>query len=159
MSAASATSVESGTVDPQTVQNWSAPLVVDVRGAAEYEAVHIRGSHHAVGLDRALVLDGGVPAYVAAGGDVVRGRRAWALERQVRLVAGSLVLAGSTAGRHLSPHARPLAGGIGAGVAFSTLSDTCAMGSALARLPFDRAVTDPLPARTLDRLQRRRRGQ
>ena len=202
MSAAPTTSptVDPGTVDPQTLQSWHAPLVVDVRSAAEYEAVHIRGSHHvplatlaehttelaahlddpehplvlvcqsgaraeqarqhlaAVGLDRAHVLDGGVPAYSAAGGDVVRGRRAWALERQVRLVAGSLVLTGLTAGRYLSPKARLLAGGIGAGLTFSALSDTCAMGSALARLPFNRATTDPTPADTLDRLGRRPRA-
>lgn len=197
MSAAPTTSADSGRVDPNTMRSWGAPLVVDVRSAAEFEAVHIQGSHHvplatlaehttelarhlddpdrplvlvcqsgvraeqarqhlaAVGLEHAHILDGGVPAYAAAGGDVVRGRRAWALERQVRLVAGSLVLVGLTAGRYLSPQARLLATGIGAGLTFSALSDTCAMGSALARLPFNRATTDPAPAHTLDRLRRR----
>ena len=201
MSAAPATAVAPSTVDPQTVQRWSAPLVVDVRSAAEYEALHIRGSHHvplptlavhttelarryadpdhplvlvcqsgvraeqarqhlaAVGLDHARVLDGGVAAYAAAGGEVVRGRRAWALERQVRLVAGSLVLAGLAAGRYLSPKAHLLAAGIGAGLAFSALTDTCAMGAALFRMPFNRFTTDPAPAQALDRLRRRRRGQ
>lgn len=43
------------------------------------------------GLERAHVLDGGLPAYTAAGGDIVLGPRLWALERQVRLVAGGLV--------------------------------------------------------------------
>lgn len=109
----------------------------------------------AVGLDHAHVLDGGVPAYAAAGGDVVRGARTWALERQVRLVAGGLVLAGLGAGRLLTPRARLLAGGIGAGLAFSALTDTCAMGSALARLPFNRAGTDPGPAQTLAALAER----
>lgn len=157
MSATATTAVESSrtdpqTVDPQTIRSWSAPLVVNVRSAAEYEAMHIGGSHHvplatlpehttelarhfddpdhplglvcqsgvraeqarqhltAVGIGRARVLDGGVPAYTAASGDVVRGRRTWALERQVRLVAGALVLGGLTAGRYLSPQARQLAG-------------------------------------------------
>lgn len=196
MTSAPATPAESDPLDPQTMQTWSAPLVVDVRSAAEFEAIHIRGSHHvplatlaehstelagrlddtdhplvlvcqsgvraeqarqhlaAAGLDHAHVLGGGVPAYAAAGGDVVRGRRAWALERQVRLVAGSLVLLGLTAGRYLSPKARLLSGGIGAGLTFSALSDTCAMGSALARLPFNRATTEPTAADTLTRLRR-----
>ena len=51
-----------------------------------------------VGVDRVHVLDGGLTAYTAAVGardaTVVRGRARWALERQVRLVAGTLVLAG-----------------------------------------------------------------
>lgn len=112
----------------------------------------------AAGLDRAHVLDGGVPAYAAAGGDVVEGRRAWALERQVRLVAGSLVLAGILGGRFLHPRLRLLAGGIGTGLTFSALSDTCAMGAALAKLPFNRDTADPAPARTIASVQRRQPG-
>ena len=111
----------------------------------------------AVGLDRAHVLDGGLPAYIAAGGDVVTGRKAWALERQVRLVAGSLVVLGLAAG-HFSPRARLLAGGIGAGLTFSALTDTCAMGAALARLPINRGTTEPDTADTLAALRARRRN-
>lgn len=109
----------------------------------------------AVGLDRAHVLDGGLPAFTAAGGDVVGGARVWALERQVRLVAGVLVLSGLTAGRYLSPTGRLLAGGVGAGLTFSALSDTCAMGAALARLPLNRGVTAPAAADTLATLRAR----
>lgn len=111
----------------------------------------------AVGLDRAHVLDGGLPAYTAAGGDVVTGRKAWALERQVRLVAGSLVVLGLAAGRLVSPKARFLAGGIGAGLAFSALTDTCAVGAALARLPINRGTTEPGASDTLAALRARRR--
>ncbi|RZT75447.1 rhodanese-related sulfurtransferase [Pseudonocardia sediminis] len=187
-------------IDGPTLDRWMrspaspAPLVIDVRSAAEYESAHVRGSYHVplatlaehtadlaahldspvvlvcqsgvraeqgrrhlatVGLDRAHVLDGGLPAFSAADGEVVHGRRAWALERQVRLVAGSLVLAGLTAGQLLHPRARLLAAGIGAGLTFSALSDTCAMGSALARLPFNRASTEPRPVDTIDALRRR----
>ncbi len=112
----------------------------------------------AVGLDRAHVLDGGLPAYTAAGGDVVTGRKAWALERQVRLVAGSLVVLGLAAGRLSRPEARLLAGGIGAGLTFSALTDTCAMGAALARLPINRGTTEPDTADTLAALRARRRS-
>lgn len=105
------------------------------------------------GLERAHVLDGGLPAYTAAGGDIVGGPQVWALERQVRLVAGGLVLAGLTAGRFLSPKGRLLAGGIGAGLTFSALSNTCAMGAALARLPLNREVTEPEAGQTLAALR------
>jgi rhodanese-related sulfurtransferase len=110
----------------------------------------------ATGLERAHVLDGGLPAYTAAGGDIVRGTQVWALERQVRLVAGALVLAGLTAGRFISPKARLLAGGIGAGLTFSALSNTCAMGAALARLPLNRDVAEPEIGQTLAALRARR---
>lgn len=172
-----------------------APMLVDVRSAAEYQAAHIRGSYHvplatlavhtrdvaahigssvvlvcqsgvraeqarrhlaATGLEHAHVLDGGVGAYTAAGGDIVRGRQSWALERQVRLVAGALVLAGLTAGRFVSPKARLVAGGIGAGLTFSALSNTCAMGAALARLPLNRDVAEPAVGQTLAALRTRR---
>ncbi len=192
------------TVDGATLAAWSqdeavTPLVVDVRSAAEYESVHIRGSYHVPlatvaertdelaahladderivlvcqsgvraeqarqhlatsGLAHARVLSGGVPAYASAGGDVVRGRQAWALERQVRLVAGTLVVSGLAAGRFLSPKARLLAAGIGTGLTFSALTDTCAMGAVLARLPWNRSVVEPEPAETVARVQRRSPG-
>ena len=187
-------------VTPAAVREWSEPLVIDVRSAAEFEAQHIRGSYHvplstlaehaaelarhldepssplvlvcqsgvraeqgrrhlaAAGLDRAVVLDGGVAAWGAAGHEVVRGRAAWALERQVRLVAGSLVLTGVLGGRFVTPKLRLLAGGIGAGLTFSALSNTCAMGSMLAKLPFNRDVTEPTAAAVVEQVRRRQSG-
>jgi len=109
----------------------------------------------AVGLEDAHVLDGGIPAYDAAGGDIIRGRRTWSLERQVRLAAGSLVLTGMLAGRYLSPAARLLSGAVGTGLTFSALTNTCAMGAALARLPINRATAEPTATETLTALERR----
>lgn len=37
----------------------------------------------------------------------------------------------------------------------SALTDTCAMGAALSRLPWNREHTDPRPGETLDRVARR----
>lgn len=96
----------------------------------------------AEGVSDACILDGGVGAFDKAGGEVVRGRAAWAMERQVRLAAGALVLTGLTAGRFAHPRARALSGAIGAGLTFSALSDTCAMGRALAVLPWNRGARD-----------------
>ena len=50
------------------------------------------------GADHLHILDGGITAYTTAGGDVIRGRARWPLERQVRLLAGILVLAGLALG-------------------------------------------------------------
>jgi rhodanese-related sulfurtransferase len=86
------------------------------------------------GMDNLHVLKTGVPGFTAAGGQVVHGRPRWALERQVRLVAGGLVLAGVLASRW-APKSVVLAGGIGAGLTASALTDTCTMGRLLSALP------------------------
>jgi rhodanese-related sulfurtransferase len=108
-----------------------------------------------VGAERVHVLDGGITAYAAAGGDtdgsVVRGRRRWSMERQVRLVAGALVLAGLTAGSRV-PAARLLSAGIGAGLTVSALTDTCTMARILSVLPYNRGPRDRTPAEVLAQL-------
>ncbi|MDP9408561.1 MAG: rhodanese-like domain-containing protein [Actinomycetota bacterium] len=104
-----------------------------------------------VGAERLHVLDGGVPAYETAGGSVVRGPARWALERQVRLVAGTLVLT-SIAASLRWPTTRFVAGGIGAGLTISALTDTCTMGRVLAALPYNRGPRQPNPAEILDQL-------
>ncbi|GAA1348527.1 rhodanese-like domain-containing protein [Arthrobacter roseus] len=95
------------------------------------------------GIETAHVLTGGVPAFAAAGGDVVRGAQRWDLERQVRLVAGTLVVTGLTGGKFLSPKFRLLAGAIGTGLTFSAATNTCAMGKALAAMPWNRTAAEP----------------
>lgn len=105
------------------------------------------------GLARVHVLDGGVEAWRAAGSELtqVAGSHGWSIERQVRGVAGGIVLASILAGI-AAPDARYVAGAIGAGLLFSALTDTCALGTLLGRLPFNRGVascTVPgAPART-----------
>jgi rhodanese-related sulfurtransferase len=94
------------------------------------------------GLSSASVIEGGMNAWIAAGGPVERGRPRWSLERQVRLVAGLIVLLSVLASIWL-PSARFVAGFIGAGLVFAALTNTCAMGMLLAKLPYNRgAVCD-----------------
>ncbi|MCZ4656499.1 rhodanese-like domain-containing protein [Dietzia maris] len=106
--------------------------------------------------DSVTVLDGGIAGYEAAGGEVVRGKGAWAMDRQVRMVAGSLVLAGVTASKVVSPKFAYLASAIGAGLTYSAASNSCAMAAGLSKMPWNRladepglgAVLDSLPARS-----------
>jgi rhodanese-related sulfurtransferase len=90
------------------------------------------------GKQKLHLLEGGMDAWEAAGGDVVRGTSTkWALERQVRLVAGSISLTGIVLSI-VFPRAKWLAGGVAAGLTFSALSNTCAMGTMLSKLPYNR---------------------
>ena len=123
-------------------------LVCQSGNRAEQARKHL----DAVGLASASVLTGGVPAYAAAGGNVVKGRNTWALERQVRMTAGSLVLAGVLGSKFLSPKLGLLAGGIGAGLTLSAATNSCAMGQMLSKMPWNRSANEPTAHQALQNL-------
>ena len=106
-------------------------------------ATEAHSNLNSVGFSDALVLTGGVPGYQQAGGKTVEGSKRWALERQVRMAAGSLVVAGLAGGKFLSPQIRTVAGVIGAGLAFSAATNTCAMGKALSKMPWNKTGNEP----------------
>ncbi|MFC0597962.1 rhodanese-like domain-containing protein [Streptomyces palmae] len=88
------------------------------------------------------VLDvaGGTTAWAQQGHPLDRpagGRTVWALDRQVRFVAGVLVLIGVLVDLAL-PGAHWVSAAVGAGLAFSALTNTCAMGAMLGKLPYNR---------------------
>ncbi|WP_326548618.1 rhodanese-like domain-containing protein [Mycolicibacterium sp. ND9-15] len=92
------------------------------------------------GLANVHILAGGITAWEAQGFEVNRGLPRWDLERQVRLVAGSIVLT-SILGSIAAPKLKWVAGAIGGGLAFAALSNTCAMGMMLSKLPYNRGAT------------------
>lgn len=86
-------------------------------------------------------LAGGMEAWEEAGLPVEREARApWALERQVRLVAGLLILLGLGLS-HVWPAALLLAWFVPAGLVFAAITDSCAMGMLIAKLPWNRRST------------------
>ncbi|MFI9025873.1 rhodanese-like domain-containing protein [Streptomyces sp. NPDC053560] len=104
----------------------------------------------------AASVTGGTSAWAAVGQPLERpaeGRAVWPMERQVRLAAGSIVLAGVLADRVL-PGAKYLSAAIGAGLVFSAVTDTCGMARALAKLPHNRRpATTPSLAATLQTME------
>ncbi|AWH94505.1 sulfurtransferase [Dietzia psychralcaliphila] len=105
--------------------------------------------------DSVTVLDGGIAAFESAGGEVIRGKGVWAMDRQVRMAAGSLVLAGVTASKVFSPKFAYLAGAIGAGLTYSAASNSCAMAAGLAKMPWNRSADEPGLGAVLDSLPAR----
>ncbi|MFF8812498.1 rhodanese-like domain-containing protein [Streptomyces pactum] len=89
------------------------------------------------GLPGLRVLDGGMVAWEEAGAPVNRGPERWDMERQVRLVAGSVVLASGLVGV-LVPGVHLIGTAVGAGLTYAALSNTCAMGVLLSKLPYNR---------------------
>jgi rhodanese-related sulfurtransferase len=92
------------------------------------------------GMANLHILDGGMQSWDDGHRPVRRGRQRWDLERQVRFVAGLLVLIG-VLGSVFVPGLLYLAGFVGAGLAFAALTNTCAMGLALSKLPHNRSRT------------------
>lgn len=91
----------------------------------------------ATGMTNLHILDGGILGWQAAGAPIRHGRRRWDLERQVRLVAGTLVVLGVLASLAV-PGMQWFSALIGAGLAVAALTNTCLMGTLLAKLPFNR---------------------
>ena len=91
----------------------------------------------------AIGVDGGTEAWAAAGLPVERaagaGRRAISLERQVRIAAGALALAGAALAFFVHLYWVALPAFVGAGLVFAGLTDTCGMGLMLAKMPWNRA--------------------
>ncbi len=114
----------------------SHPVVLVCRSGGRASQAH--AALTGAGKEALHILEGGMDSWEASGGDVARGdTQRWALDRQVRLVAGSIVLTGILASV-VAPKAKWIAGGIGAGLTFSAVTDTCAMGMALSKLPYNR---------------------
>ena len=99
-----------------------------------------------VDLPRLHVLADGLAGWEAAGLPLNRGRARWGMERQVRGVAGGLVLGGALGGLLLTRAVGLLAVGVGGGLLFSALTDSCAMGQLLGKLPYNRSADHDIGA-------------
>lgn len=91
----------------------------------------------------AASLEGGTAAWASAGGELHRPATTtaptWAMDRQVRLTAGSVVLLGLLLSVLIHPAFQLISTGIAAGLVYSALSNSCAMASLLGKLPYNRA--------------------
>jgi rhodanese-related sulfurtransferase len=93
-----------------------------------------------VGVADGRVLENGITDWEGQGFEVNRGVQRWDLERQVRLVAGSIVFS-SVLGSIAVPRLKWLAATIGGGLTYAAVSNTCAMGTALSKLPYNRGAS------------------
>jgi rhodanese-related sulfurtransferase len=81
---------------------------------------------------------GGTNAWIQAGLPVERGKKAIALERQVRIAAGILIMTGVGLGYFHHPGWYGLSFFVGAGLTFAGITDTCGMGMMMAKMPWNR---------------------
>jgi len=90
------------------------------------------------GFSQCHVVEGGTMAWAEAGLPVNRGTsKVMSLERQVRIAAGALVLTGALLAQYVHPAFIWLSGFVGAGLMFAGITDTCAMGMLISKLPWN----------------------
>lgn len=128
-------------LDPQAIQaarngNASEPVYIICRsGARSKQACE---KFLAAGFTNVINVEGGTMACASAGAPVARGKKAIPLNCQVQIITGAVVTAGAAltlATGNLYWLALPII--MGAGLVFSGLTNTCAMGSVLARMPWN----------------------
>ncbi|HEY6872709.1 MAG TPA: rhodanese-like domain-containing protein [Geobacteraceae bacterium] len=89
------------------------------------------------GFSNVVNVEGGMLACVEAGLPIARGKEMISLERQVRIAVGSFVLLGAALGWLYHPAFFALSAFMGAGMVFAGITDTCAMGILIARMPWN----------------------
>lgn len=95
----------------------------------------------AAGVADVKVLEGGTAAWQESGAPVEQGKQRWAMDRQVRGVAGALVLVGMILGSRVRMF-RLLAWLVGGGLFYSAVSNSCFMAMGLAKLPYNKTQRD-----------------
>jgi rhodanese-related sulfurtransferase len=92
----------------------------------------------AAGVTNVIDVEGGTMACESAGAPVIRGKSTIPLNGQVQIITGVTVIAGTIAAlatANLYWLSLPMV--MGAGLVFSGLTNTCAMGTILARMPWN----------------------
>jgi rhodanese-related sulfurtransferase len=100
------------------------------------------------GLDAVYNIEGGTLAAVEAGLPIRRGRKAFAVDRQMRIVAGTLTLAGAVLGAFVHPAFIGLSAFIGGGLIFAGVTDYCPMMTMIARMPWNQTSAPAKPCNT-----------
>ncbi len=101
------------------------------------------------GREDVFDVEGGLQAWIDTGLPVIRGKKAVSLERQVRIVAGAIVLVGAILAMAVHPYFAGISAFVGAGLMFAGITDTCGMAMMLAKMPWNQ-VTDETPTCSVD---------
>lgn len=138
---AQARNIPLDTLDPKSVMasrssSADTPLYVICKSGAR--AAKAQQKFIEAGFRNVVNVEGGTEAWINAGLPVVRGKKVMSLERQVRIAAGSLVLVGALLSIFVHPYFIAVPAFVGAGLMFAGITDSCAMGMLIARMPWNR---------------------
>lgn len=127
------------TLQPQQVNAEEKPIVLYCRSGNR--SAQAAKKLISAGMNNIYHLQGGLPTWKAAGLPTKNHPQApISLFRQVQIVAGSLVVIGTLLGAFVSPWFLILSGFVGSGLVFAGVTNTCAMGMLLAKLPYNQRM-------------------
>jgi len=92
------------------------------------------------GIHGVKVMEGGITAWQKEGLAVIKGEGGISLERQVRIIAGSLVLLGIAMSLLMHRAFIFISVFVSCGLIFAGLTDTCLMGMLLMKLPYNKKL-------------------
>jgi rhodanese-related sulfurtransferase len=96
-----------------------------------------------MGFSNIAVLEGGTDAWIGAGFPVqTAAHKPWSLERQVRAIAGTMIVLSTALGLLVSGWFFAFTLFVGAGLLVAGVTDLCLMARLLGRMPWNRPFTD-----------------
>ncbi len=108
----------------------------------------------AAGVNNVINVEGGTIACEVAGAPLNRGKKAIPLNCQVQIITGVTVVAGGVMTLLTNnPYWLSLPIGMGAGLVFSGLTNTCAIGTFLSQMPWNQVNSGSAPAANSPRSQ------
>ncbi|MEB3309561.1 MAG: rhodanese-like domain-containing protein [Snowella sp.] len=128
------------TFDPQRIPvEENKPLILYCRSGNR--SAQAAQKLFAAGFQEITHLKDGLTGWKQAGYPTQINRNApISLMRQVQIVAGSLVVTGTVLGAFVSPWFLILSGFVGSGLMFAGITNTCALGMLLAKLPYNQRI-------------------
>ena len=112
------------------------PLVLVCRSGKRAQSAAEKLEH--LGFQNLSVLEGGMEGWKLAGLPVkVADRKPWSLERQVRAIAGAMVVLSALHGVSVSSWFFAWTIFVGAGLVFAGVTDVCLMGTVLGKMPWN----------------------
>jgi rhodanese-related sulfurtransferase len=128
------------TLDPAAIfhnrhEPKNAPLYVICRSGGR--ATQACEKFITAGFPNVVNVEGGTLACIEAGLPVVRGEKVVSLERQVRITAGLMVLAGVLLGWFVHPYLYGISAFVGCGLIFAGITDSCPMALLIAKMPWN----------------------
>ena len=130
------------TLDPAKVKELAGNSPCYIMCRSGNRATDAAQKLEAAGVKDVAVIEGGILAWDAAGLPVNRGKSALTLERQVRIAAGSMALAGAVLAWTVNPAWILLSGFVGAGLIFAGVTNLCPMANLIAMMPWNNTGTE-----------------